>query len=98
MTCIVNLQIPVKAEAKPRAFADLATLLVATRTRPDCLWMYLTDNEETGMIESVGMWTSKAAYQKYLDWRMSYGALDGMADILEGEPVWRYLEVRHEFP
>ena len=39
MTCIVNLQIPVKAEAKPRVFADLASMLVATRTRPDCLWI-----------------------------------------------------------
>ena len=50
------------------------------------------------MIEVVVPWTSKAAYEKYVGWRMSYGALDGMADVLEIEPVWRYLDVRHGFP
>ena len=71
MTCILNLQIPEKAEAKPRVFANLVTLLVATRTRPDCLWIYLTDNEKNGMIEVVGLWTSKAAYEENLSWRVS---------------------------
>ena len=98
MTCIVNLQIPVKKEAKSKFFADFATLLVATRSRPDCLWLYLADNDETGQVEVVSMWTSKAAYEEYLNWRMSYGALDGLADVLEGEPVWRYLDVRHAMP
>ena len=98
MTCIVNLQIPVKKEAKSKVFADLATLLVATRSRPDCLWLYLANNDETGQVEVVSMWTSKAAYEEYLNWRMSYGALDGLADVLDGEPVWRYLDVRHAMP
>ena len=50
------------------------------------------------MIEVAGLWTSKAACEEYVGWRMSYGALDGMADVSEGEPVWRYLDVRHGFP
>ena len=98
MTCIVNLQIPVKKEAKAKVYAELATLLVGTRSKPACHWIYLADNGETGHIEAVGLWDSKAAYEEYLNWRMSYGALDGMADVLEGEPVWRYLEVQHAFP
>ena len=98
MTCIVNLQILVKKEAKAKFFADFATLVVATRSRPDCIWLYLADNEDTGHVEAVSMWTSKAAYEEYLAWRMSYGALDALADVLDGEPIFRYLEVRHAMP
>ena len=98
MSVIVNLLIPVKKEAKPQFYADFATLVGATRTKPACQWLYLADNAETGHVEVVSMWDSRKDYDEYLNWRMSYGALDGMADILEGEPVWRFLDVQHAFP
>lgn len=98
MTCIVNLQIPVKKEAKAKVYADLVTLVVATRTKPSCRWIYLAENDETGVIEVVSLWDSKASYQEYLKWRQSYGGFDGLANVLDGERVVRYLEVQHAFP
>lgn len=98
MTVIVNLQFPVKPEAKNNFVADFATLLVGTRSRPACHWLYLTDNSETGQIEAVSMWDSKEAYDEYVNWRRETGALDALADILDGDPVWRFLEVLHQYP
>ena len=37
-------------------------------------------------------------FEEYLNWRISYGALDGIAEVLDGDPVWHYLEVHHAFP
>ncbi|MDG2404122.1 MAG: hypothetical protein P8M25_03935 [Paracoccaceae bacterium] len=43
----------------------------------------MADNDETGVIEVVGLSDPKAAYEKFLNWIMSFGVFDSMADVID---------------
>ena len=95
MAVIVNLQIQCQQGKGPDFLAMAKEILPDTRAYDGCSEANLCTNIEEGedKVEVISKWESKAHYDKYLQWRVDTGLLEALAPYLEGEPVFRFLEV-----
>ena len=98
MSVIVNLQLKAKEGQAPAVLEMFRNLLPGTRAYEGCHWVKAVKNlDDENVIEAVSQWDSKNHYDAYLKWRVDTGALAALAELLDAEPVFRFLPVELEY-
>ena len=98
MACIVNLTVSVKPELRAEFLHEMTLILPGTKYFSGCHFVYLSENDDSDMIEAVSKWESRSAYETYLAWRQESGFLESLANkYFNGDPSWRYMPILMDF-
>jgi len=98
MAVIVNLQLNVIKGREEEFPQFIAGVLPDTRAFEGCNWVYFTTNSsDPTSFEFFSSWDSKEDQLKYMQWRQENGSMEVFASWLEGEPVFRYLDVEQSY-
>lgn len=92
MTCIVNLTITIDPAKRTEFLTEFSAVLPVTRAYSGCHGLYLCENDDSGQIEAVSIWESRAHYETYLQWRTDSGVLATFAEkYFTADPTWRFM-------
>ena len=98
MTCIVNLSVSVRPELRAEFLHEMSLILPGTKAFAGCHFAYLSENDDSDVIEAVTIWDSRAAYETYLAWRQESGFLGSLAEkYFTDEPSWKFMPVLMDF-
>lgn len=91
MSITVTFDAAAKAGAADALQALFAETLPDTRKFEGCISVATySENDRPDTIFMVEEWTSRSAYEKYLDWRRERGDMDKLMNLVQGPPVIRF--------
>ena len=94
MSITVVVQMTVKPGMEEAHEARLKVALPETRNAEGCLELIAhRDLDQPNRFMVVERWTTREAYQAYVDWRTEIGSLKAMAERLAAPLEFRFLEV-----
>ena len=91
MSITITFDVAAKAGEANALQALFAEVLPDTRKFEGCISLEIyseTDRPDT--IFMVEEWTSRSAYEKYLDWRRERGDMEKLMNLVQDPPVIRF--------
>tara|TARA_B100000959_G_scaffold237535_1_gene256912 strand:- start:582 stop:911 length:330 start_codon:yes stop_codon:yes gene_type:complete len=94
----VNLQLKIKQGLESECVTEVNKILPDTRSFDGCHALYFVQNQEDlSNLEFFSKWDSKEHYDKYVQWRVDSGVMEELDKYFDGEPVWRFFDLKSEF-
>ena len=92
MATLVTLECTVRADSVEKIIAFMQKLLPDTRNYDGCQGINPYLDQDSRTLLMVEYWDSKTHYENYLAWRQETGALEQLAEMIEGAPSIRFFE------
>ncbi len=93
MTCQVIVEFKVKEDRLEDLPVFLRSVLADSRGYDGCVSINIVQNQdEPTAFAILEKWDTRGHYEKYLNWRTETGVLNEFADMIVGEPSFRYFD------